>query len=255
MRNVQRKALVAAAVGLGVGVLAAGSLAAETWGGQPGRQRQPGGGQSGERSAPKPTLTVGAEAPKMSVDTWVQGDAVTKFEEGKVYVVEFWATWCKPCIDAIPHLNKLHEKHKDDGLTVIGVAASERTSAQGGPDRRLQGVQQFVRGKGKQMGYTVAYDGDRTMWNAWMAPAGRRGIPSSFVVGGDGKIAWIGNPNAGDFDDAVSKALERAKKDAGSKPKDEKTDGEKKPSETDVERRKREQTSPLRKDAPADKKG
>ena len=66
-----------------------------------------------------------AQLPNVNLKT-TEGKTIsaeTLKNDGKPLVVSFWATWCKPCIDAIPHLNKLHEKHKDDGLTVIGGAA------------------------------------------------------------------------------------------------------------------------------------
>ena len=48
------------------------------------------------------------------------------------------------------------------------------------------------------MDYRVAFDEDRSMPRTWMEPAGETGIPCVFIVGGDGKITWIGHPNAMD---------------------------------------------------------
>lgn len=41
--------------------------------------------------------------------------------EGKIVIVNFWATWCKPCLKEIPDLSKVYEKHKSDGLVMLGV--------------------------------------------------------------------------------------------------------------------------------------
>jgi thiol-disulfide isomerase/thioredoxin len=41
---------------------------------------------------------------------------------GKVRVIDVWATWCLPCREIIPHLNDLHERYRDDGVVVIGIA-------------------------------------------------------------------------------------------------------------------------------------
>ena len=89
-------------------------------------------------------LKVGDPAPALQVSAWVQGDPVETFEPGKVYLVEFWATWCGPCITAIPHVNALHEKYKDQGLVVIGQNVWEHQENQ---------VEPFVRKMGERMTY------------------------------------------------------------------------------------------------------
>ena len=61
-------------------------------------------------AAPEPTLKMGDPAPKLTNGKWVQGDAVKKFEPGKVYVIECWATWCGPCVASIPHVNEIYGK-------------------------------------------------------------------------------------------------------------------------------------------------
>jgi thiol-disulfide isomerase/thioredoxin len=157
------------------------------------------------------SLKVGDKAPPLSVENWVQGDKVEKFEEGKVYVVEFWATWCGPCKEAIPHLNQLNTEFKKQNVTVIGVAGSERGSD---AKAKLDGVKKFVESKKAEMAYRVAYDDDRSMSNDWMKPAGQGGIPCAFVVGKDGKIAWIGHPAHG-LEEAIKKAVNSDSKAEG----------------------------------------
>jgi thiol-disulfide isomerase/thioredoxin len=140
-------------------------------------------------------LGIGDPAPKLEVKEFVKGDAVAGLEKGKVYVVEFWATWCGPCRATIPHLTELQKKHKD--VTFIGVSVFE--SDQGA-------VKPFVKEMGDKMDYRVALDDvpagaqrdQGKMAKNWMTAAGQNGIPTAFIVNGDGKVAWIGHPTAMD---------------------------------------------------------
>lgn len=158
---------------------------------------------------PAVTLKVGDKAPSLSVDSWVKGQPVGSLESGNVYAVEFWATWCGPCIANIPHLNQIQKDRPD--LTVIAVAASERPPAKGQPDRRLPTLQNFVRSKGNGMDYRIAYDSEGIMSRTWMAPAGQNGIPCAFVIDGESKVAWIGHPGSEAFEKAIDDALAAAK--------------------------------------------
>jgi thiol-disulfide isomerase/thioredoxin len=143
---------------------------------------------------PSVTLHLGDAAPALAPSKWIQGEAVEKFEPGKVYIVEFWATWCGPCRMAIPHLNEIYEKFRNKGLVVIGQDVSEQGEKAG------DAVAKFVKSMGTSMTYPVALDSvsggeDRgKMATTWMSAAGQDGIPTAFVVNQAGKIAWIGNP-------------------------------------------------------------
>ncbi len=160
-------------------------------GGQPGKPAPKVEPKKKETASTEATLKVGSKAPAVKADKWVKGTEVKSFESGKVYVMEFWATWCPPCIKSIPLLTDLQKTHKE--VTVIGMASSER-KASTGDDKRLEKVESFVKGKGAEMEYTVAYDANGTMGKDWLRAAGQSGIPCAFVVDGSGKITWIGNP-------------------------------------------------------------
>jgi thiol-disulfide isomerase/thioredoxin len=137
-------------------------------------------------------LSVGDAAPKLEVKEFVKGDPVKSFEKKKIYVVEFWATWCGPCRTTIPHVSDLQKKHKD--VVFIGVSVWER-------DKEQSKVKPFVEEMGDKMSYRVAMDdivtenpNDGKMAKNWMRAAEQDGIPSAFIINGDGKIAWIGHP-------------------------------------------------------------
>jgi thiol-disulfide isomerase/thioredoxin len=137
------------------------------------------------------SLGIGSKAPAITVEDWLKGDPVKGFEAGKVYVVEFWATWCGPCIQSIPHLTQIQKDHP--GVAVMGIAASERKKRDGA-DTRLAGLKTFLEKRGDAMGYRVAFDEDRSMGTSWMDAAGQEGIPCAFIVGKDGAIDWVGHP-------------------------------------------------------------
>jgi thiol-disulfide isomerase/thioredoxin len=136
-------------------------------------------------------LGMGSKAPPLEVNKFVKGEQVKQFDKGKIYVVEFWATWCGPCRESIPHLTELQKKYKD--VVVIGVSVYESDQAR---------VTPFVQKMGDKMDYRVAVDAvpaggdakDGKMAKGWMDAAGQGGIPTAFVVNGDGVIAWIGHP-------------------------------------------------------------
>ncbi len=133
-------------------------------------------------------LRIGDKAPEIKASRWVKGTPVQRFEQGHVYVVEFWATWCGPCKAAMPHLTELAAKYAGK-VTVIGVNIKERPGQD--VDRK---VDDFVRDMGDKMGYTVCRELDTFMDRNWMEAGAQPGIPTSFVVDQGGKIAWIGGP-------------------------------------------------------------
>ncbi|MBK1825706.1 TlpA disulfide reductase family protein [Haloferula rosea] len=130
-------------------------------------------------------LEVGDPAPRIAPGKWAQGEPVKELEGDKVYIVEFWATWCGPCITAIPHIDALSREFASDGLVVVGQNLGEDAAK----------VDQFVRKMGSKMSYRVGVDDAAgTMAKTWLKAAGQNGIPCAFVVNKQGKLAYIGHP-------------------------------------------------------------
>ena len=77
---------------------------------------------------PEVTLKVGDPAPALKATKWLQGSEVKEFEKGKVYVVEFWATWCGPCIVMMPHMGDLQTEYKDKGVRSSASRPRTRTT-------------------------------------------------------------------------------------------------------------------------------
>ena len=156
-------------------------------------------------SAHTDSIGPGSLAPAMQIKTWLKGNPISSFDKNKLYVVEFWATWCGPCKQSIPHLTELAKKNTD--VTFVGVSIWE--------DDKGGNIKQFVDTMGDKMDYNVAYSGNKTgMAQSWMQASGQNGIPTAFVIKG-GKIEWIGHPmslegpleqiKAGKFDEAAFK--------------------------------------------------
>ncbi len=141
--------------------------------------------------AKQPTLTIGSLAPALRPSAWLKGTPVKSFLRGHFYVVEFWATWCEPCKENIPHLTELAKKFKGK-VTFVGVDIWESDDP---TIVTLPKVKAFVKSEGSKMGYVVAADGPHNqVANAWMKAAGEGGIPTAFVIDGKGIVDWIGGP-------------------------------------------------------------
>ena len=134
-------------------------------------------------------LKVGDPAPPVTVTDWIKGKPidVAKEGKGKVVVLEFWATWCGPCIQMIPDTNALYQRYKDKGLILIAIT----DSSQG---QMLKQVQDFVAQQGNAMDYPVAFDKTQRTYASYVVSAGVMGIPHSVVIDKKGNIAWFGHP-------------------------------------------------------------
>ncbi len=135
--------------------------------------------------------SLGDTAADLQVSEWIKGDEV-KIEEGKVYVVEFWATWCPPCLKSIPHLTEVQKKYKDKAI-LIGISTEDAAT-----------VKPFVKKMADKMDYIVAIDKERATSKAYMEAFGVNGIPSAFIINQKKQIAWQGHP----MDPAFEKTLE-----------------------------------------------
>jgi thiol-disulfide isomerase/thioredoxin len=133
-----------------------------------------------------PAVVPGAKAPPLKVHAWLKGTPVKEFKKGEIHVIEFWATWCGPCITSIPHVTELAKKYQGK-VRVTGVSVWERPWDQAK-------AQKFVDDMGAKMDYNVAIDTQEgVMADTWMQAAEQNGIPAAFIVK-DGIVQWVGHP-------------------------------------------------------------
>jgi len=136
-------------------------------------------------------LDVGDPMPPITVKKWVANTPVSASNvKGKVVVVEFWATWCGPCRQSIPHLNKLYEEYEKKGVILCGITREEEATVTG-----------FI--KTMPMKYHVGLDAGKTHAD-YMQGIG--GIPHAFLIDRKGKVAWHGHPMSG-LDQQIAKLV------------------------------------------------
>lgn len=68
---------------------------------------------------------IGQPIPTLELSDWIGPEQTREEMSGKVVVIDFWATWCGPCLAAIPHNNELYNKYKDKGVVLFGVCGSD----------------------------------------------------------------------------------------------------------------------------------
>ena len=123
----------------------------------------------------RPTLSVGDIAPEFEAKR-LNGSTfrLSDYRGKKAVLIDFWATWCPPCIDEIPMIKSIAETYRDQGLEVVGVSL----------DREEKALRDFV--KQEKLSYVQVFDKDkaRTIAKSY----GVWGIPSVFLVNKNGVI-------------------------------------------------------------------
>ncbi|MEM9915052.1 MAG: redoxin domain-containing protein [Planctomycetota bacterium] len=113
---------------------------------------------------------------------------------GRLVVVEFWATWCGPCVEMIPHLKKMNNTYEDQGVVMISVSVDDDTGAA----RRM--IRQ------RKMDWVMVLNKDQETRPNGEFFSGRYGIPHAFLISPDGDLLWNGHPAR--LETAIEDALE-----------------------------------------------
>jgi thiol-disulfide isomerase/thioredoxin len=117
--------------------------------------------------------------------------------KGKVVLLDFWATWCGPCIASFPHLRELAERYKKSDVVVVGVTslqgkvsnlAGGPVDTAGDPAKEISLMPEFI--KQKDMTWNVAISEEKV----FNPDYGIRGIPTLVVVAPDGTVRYSTHP-------------------------------------------------------------
>ena len=127
--------------------------------------------EAGGESSP----TLAKAAPTFKLPLLAGGDFDLKAEQGKIVVLDFWATWCGPCIKSIPGLIEAVSAFPAERVKLIGLNQGEPAET----------VKKFLEARG--WSFTVALDSAQKVGQQY----GVNGIPHTVIVGPDGKVAWV----------------------------------------------------------------
>jgi thiol-disulfide isomerase/thioredoxin len=140
-----------------------------------------GAAQSRPRQGARPlpsSLRAGDEAPETQLET-LDGDHIWVSQlRGKVVVLDFWATWCGPCVAALPSLKRLAQAHgdqRDRSFALISISGDSNGAK----------LREFV--TNHELGWTQCWDGNSDAQRAY----GVRSLPTYFVIDAAGRIVYV----------------------------------------------------------------
>lgn len=145
---------------------------------------------SGPKVVASKLLDVGSVAPAFSLKDPSGRTVSLKSLKGKVVVLDFWGTWCQPCLRVMPHLQALHKKYASKGVVVLGIAVADNEGDPAGYMKRMKYT------------YGLLLKGDATA-KAYKAVM----LPTVYVIDKQGKIAYRQSGAGKDGDKALADAV------------------------------------------------
>jgi thiol-disulfide isomerase/thioredoxin len=154
------------------------------------------------RAAERPALLpVGSAAPDFTAYRADGTPARLSDFRGQVVLVDFWATWCGPCKQAMPHIESLHKKLKDSGLVVLGVCVWDKEEA----------FNTWQKKPGVKTSYLKLFDrAGRSRDNIATQLYHVSAIPTVYLIDREGKILFHGEGAGDRAEETLGWALKRA---------------------------------------------
>ena len=136
-------------------------------------------------------------APPFVVRGLEGGDFSSSELDGRIVLLDFWATWCPPCIKDLPRLTQLHERYTDRGVSVVSVSIDEG-------DKAAKKVAKMVR-KRKATHPVYLDSADSSAWSAYLV----RVVPAQFLIDGSGNVVaqWSGKIDLDEVEAEITKLL------------------------------------------------
>ncbi|OYU83753.1 MAG: hypothetical protein CFE24_09695 [Flavobacterium sp. BFFFF2] len=127
-------------------------------------------------------LRVNRQAPKINITDWIANIPADKNLENKYIVLEFWATWCKVCLESLIHLNNIQEKFNLKNLYFISIT-----------DEKVHDVKRIL--KKVNFKSIVVSDQKKLTQIAFGNKSGNMQLPITILIDNNGVLKWVGVPS------------------------------------------------------------